>query len=255
MLRYDLVPDSTGVILHGLGELELEVAVMRLMRDFQIELEIGAPNVAYRETIAKVKEQDYTHKKPTGPSGQYARVRIRFEPLPAGGGYIFENVATNAAVPAEYMPGVVKGLDHAKESGVVAGFPMIDFKATLIDGAHHPVDSSVIAFDVAARACFREAIPQAGPKLLEPMMKVEVVTPLDYLGDVIGDLNSRRGQTLGMDSLDDAHAVSAMVPLSNLFGYVNALRSMTGGRAQHTMRFDHYEQVRGHWPPDDSPAR
>ncbi|QEX17642.1 elongation factor G [Hypericibacter terrae] len=235
--------ESGQTIIKGMGELHLEIIVDRMKREFKVEANVGAPQVAYRETISKKIEQDYTHKKQTGGSGQFARVKIRFEPLPPGGGFEFENDVVGGAVPREFVPGVEKGLKAAKESGVIAGFPMIDFKATLIDGAYHDVDSNVLTFDIAARACYREGIPKAGPKLLEPIMKVEVVTPDDYMGDVIGDLNSRRGQVQGMDSRGNARVISAMVPLANMFGYVNTLRSMSQGRAQYTMHFDHYEQV------------
>jgi len=199
--------------------------------------------VAYRETITKTVEHDYTHKKQTGGAGQFARVKIRFEPLEPGQGFVFENAVVGGAVPKEYVPGVQKGLEAARETGVIAGFPVIDFKATLIDGAYHDVDSNVLTFDIAARACFREAIAKAGPKLLEPVMRVEVVTPEEYMGDIIGDLNSRRGQINGMDTRGNARVITAMVPLANMFGYVNNLRSMSQGRAQYTMHFDHYEQV------------
>jgi elongation factor G len=235
--------ESGQTIIKGMGELHLEIIVDRMKREFKVEANVGAPQVAYRETISKKVEQDYTHKKQTGGSGQFARVKIRFEPLAPGGGFVFENDVVGGAVPREFVPGVEKGLKAAKESGVIAGFPMIDFKATLIDGAYHDVDSNVLTFDIAARACYREGIPKAGPKLLEPIMKVEVVTPDDYMGDVIGDLNSRRGQVQGMDSRGNARVITAMVPLANMFGYVNTLRSMSQGRAQYTMHFDHYEQV------------
>jgi elongation factor G len=235
--------ESGQTIIKGMGELHLEIIVDRMKREFKVEANVGAPQVAYRETISKKIEQDYTHKKQTGGSGQFARVKIRFEPLPPGGGFEFENDVVGGAVPREFVPGVEKGLKAAKETGVIAGFPMIDFKATLIDGAYHDVDSNVLTFDIAARACYREGIPKAGPKLLEPIMKVEVVTPEDYMGDVIGDLNSRRGQVQGMDSRGNARVITAMVPLANMFGYVNTLRSMSQGRAQYTMHFDHYEQV------------
>ncbi len=235
--------ESGQTIIKGMGELHLEIIVDRMKREFKVEANVGAPQVAYRETISRKVEQDYTHKKQTGGSGQFARVKIRFEPLPAGSGFEFENDVVGGSVPREFIPGVEKGLKAAKESGVIAGFPMIDFKATLIDGAYHDVDSNVLTFDIAARACYREGIPKAGPKLLEPIMKVEVVTPDDYMGDVIGDLNSRRGQVQGMDSRGNARVITAMVPLANMFGYVNTLRSMSQGRAQYTMHFDHYEQV------------
>ncbi|MGH6937965.1 elongation factor G [Hypericibacter sp.] len=235
--------ESGQTIIKGMGELHLEIIVDRMKREFKVEANVGAPQVAYRETISRKIEQDYTHKKQTGGSGQFARVKIRFEPLPAGSGFEFENDVVGGSVPREFIPGVEKGLKAAKETGVIAGFPMIDFKATLIDGAYHDVDSNVLTFDIAARACYREGIPKAGPKLLEPIMKVEVVTPDDYMGDVIGDLNSRRGQVQGMDSRGNARVIAAMVPLANMFGYVNTLRSMSQGRAQYTMHFDHYEQV------------
>ena len=241
--RVSIDHESGQTIIKGMGELHLEILVDRMKREFKVEANVGAPQVAYRETITKTVEHDYTHKKQTGGAGQFARVKIRFEPLEPGAGYQFENAVVGGAVPKEYVPGVVKGLDSARETGVIAGFPMIDFKATLIDGAYHDVDSNVMTFDIAARACFREGIVKAGPKLLEPVMRVEVVTPEEYMGDVIGDLNSRRGQISGMDSRGIARVISAMVPLANMFGYVNNLRSMSQGRAQYTMHFDHYEQV------------
>ncbi len=241
--RVSVDHESGQTIIKGMGELHLEIIVDRMRREFKVDANVGAPQVAYRETITKTVEQDYTHKKQTGGSGQFARVKIRFEPLPAGGGFEFENKVVGGTVPREYVPGVEKGLKAAKDTGVIAGFPLIDFKATLIDGAYHDVDSNVLTFDIAARACYREGIAKAGPKLLEPVMKVEVVTPEDYMGDVIGDLNSRRGQVAGMDSRGNARVINAMVPLANMFGYVNTLRSMSQGRAQYTMHFDHYEQV------------
>ena len=235
--------ESGQTIIKGMGELHLEIIVDRMKREFKVEANVGAPQVAYRETISRVYEHDYTHKKQSGGSGQYARVKIKYEPLPPGGGYEFENDVVGGSVPKEYVPGVVKGLDSARGNGPLAGFPVIDFKATLIDGAYHDVDSNVLTFDIASRACFREGIPKAGPKLLEPVMRVEVVTPEDYMGDVIGDLNSRRGQVQNMDSRGNARVIQAMVPLANMFGYVNNLRSMSQGRATYTMHFDHYEQV------------
>jgi elongation factor G len=235
--------ESGQTIIKGMGELHLEIIVDRMKREFKVEANVGAPQVAYRESITKKIEWDYTHKKQTGGSGQYAKVKIRFEPGAPGSGFVFENDVVGGTVPREFIPGVEKGLTNAKETGVIAGFPVIDLKCTLIDGGYHDVDSNVMTFDIAARACFREAIPKAGPRLLEPIMKVEVVTPQDYMGDVIGDLNSRRGQVQGMDSRGNASVISAMVPLANMFGYVSTLRSMTQGRAQYTMHFDHYEQV------------
>jgi elongation factor G len=236
-------PESGQTVIKGMGELHLEIIVDRMRREFKVEASVGAPQVAYRETITKTVEYDYTHKKQTGGTGQYARVKIRFEPLPPGSGFVFENKVVGGAVPREYVPGVEKGLKSARESGILAGFPMIDFKATLIDGAYHDVDSSALAFEIAARACYREGIEKARPVLLEPIMRVEVVTPENFMGDVIGDLNSRRGHIQGMDSRGNASVINAMVPLANMFGYVNNLRSMTQGRATYTMHFDHYAQV------------
>jgi len=235
--------ESGQTVIKGMGELHLEIIVDRMKREFKVDANIGAPQVAYRETITRLSEVDYTHKKQTGGSGQYARVKLRFEPLPAGSGYTFDSAVVGGSVPREYVPGVEKGLAGSVDSGVLAGFPVIDFKATLVDGAYHDVDSSVLAFEIASRAAFKEGMMKAGPKLLEPVMRVEVVTPEDYMGDVIGDLNSRRGQVTGMDSRGNARVIQAMVPLANMFGYVNTLRSMSQGRAQYTMHFDHYEQV------------
>jgi len=235
--------ESGQTVIKGMGELHLEILVDRMKREFKVDANVGAPQVAYRETITQKAEIDYTHKKQTGGSGQFARVKLTFEPLPPGSGYQFESAIIGGSVPKEYIPGVEKGLNSAKETGVIAGFPVIDFKATLVDGAFHDVDSSVLAFEIASRAAFREGLPKARPALLEPIMKVEVVTPEDYMGDVIGDLNSRRGQIQGMDSRGNAQVISAMVPLANMFGYVNTLRSMSQGRAQYTMHFDHYEPV------------
>jgi len=235
--------ESGQTIIKGMGELHLEIIVDRMRREFKVEANVGAPQVAYRETITKTYEVDYTHKKQTGGSGQFARVKIRFEPLPPGGGYQFASEVVGGSVPREYIPGVEKGLKSALENGVLAGFPVTDFRCVLIDGAYHDVDSSVLAFEIAARAAFREGIAKAGPKLLEPIMRVEVVTPEDYMGDVIGDLNSRRGSISAMESRGNARVIAAMVPLANMFGYVNTLRSMSQGRAQYTMHFDHYEQV------------
>ena len=234
---------SGQTIIKGMGELHLEILVDRMKREFQVDANVGAPQVAYRETITRPAEVDYTHKKQTGGSGQFARVNITVEPGDAGSGFEFDSSVVGGNVPKEFIPGVEKGLAKAVENGIIAGFPMIDVKATLTDGASHDVDSSVMAFEIAARAAFREGIPKAGPKLLEPMMRVEVVTPEDYLGDIIGDLNSRRGNVTGMDQRANARIVNAMVPLANMFGYVNNLRSMSQGRAQFSMFFDHYSQV------------
>ncbi|MCY3828747.1 MAG: elongation factor G [Rhodospirillaceae bacterium] len=235
--------ESGQTIIAGMGELHLEILVDRLRREFKVDANIGAPQVAYRETISQVADIDYTHKKQTGGSGQFARVKIRFSPGEPGEPFAFENSVVGGNVPKEYAPGVEKGILAAKESGVLAGFPVIDFKAELYDGAYHDVDSSVMAFEIAARAAFREAMQKGKPKLLEPMMKVEAVTPEEYMGDIIGDLNSRRGQVQGMDARGNAQVISAMVPLANMFGYVNTLRSMSQGRATFTMQFDHYEEV------------
>ena len=241
--RVSVDQESGQTVIKGMGELHLEILVDRMKREFKVDANVGAPQVAYRETITRNAEVDYTHKKQTGGSGQFARIKLVFEPLERGEGFQFDSAIVGGAVPKEYVPGVEKGLSVSRDSGVVAGFPVIDFKATLIDGAYHDVDSSVMAFEIAARAAFREGLPKAKPVLLEPIMKVEVVTPEEYMGDVIGDLNSRRGQVTGMDSRGNANVVGAMVPLANMFGYVNNLRSMTQGRAQYTMHFDHYEQV------------
>ncbi len=238
--------ESGQTIIKGMGELHLDIIVDRMRREFKVEANVGAPQVAYRETITKMAEVDYTHKKQTGGAGQFARIKLRFEPLEAGNGYSFVNAIVGGAVPKEYIPGVEKGLLQASDSGVIAGFPMIDYKVTLYDGAYHDVDSSVLAFEIAARAAFREGVPKADPRLLEPIMKVEVVTPEEYMGDIIGDLNSRRGQVSGMDQRGNARVVEAFVPLASMFGYVNTLRSMSQGRAQFTMQFDRYEQVPQH---------
>ncbi|WP_062236888.1 elongation factor G [Aureimonas sp. N4] len=235
--------ESGQTIIAGMGELHLDILVDRMKREFKVEANIGAPQVAYRETITRAADVDYTHKKQTGGTGQFARVKLHIEPGEPTTGYVFESKIIGGAVPKEYVPGVQKGIASVMTSGPLAGFPMVDIKAELIDGAYHDVDSSVLAFEIASRAGFREAIQKAGPKLLEPIMKVEVVTPEDYVGDVIGDLNSRRGQIQGTESRGIATVVNAMVPLANMFGYVNTLRSMSQGRAQYSMQFDHYEQV------------
>jgi elongation factor G len=235
--------ESGQTVIKGMGELHLEIIVDRMKREFKVDANIGAPQVAYRETITRAAEIDYIHRKQTGGSGQFARVKIRFEPLPPGSGFVFENKVVGGTVPKEFVPGVEKGLRGSAENGIIAGFPLIDFKAQLFDGAYHEVDSSALAFEIAARAAFKEGVVKAAPKLLEPIMRVEVVTPDDYMGDVIGDLQSRRGKLTGMDSRGNARVVDAEVPLANMFGYVNTLRSMSQGRAQYTMHFDHYAQV------------
>ena len=242
-LRVRSDEESGQTILSGMGELHLDIIVDRMRREFKVEANIGAPQVAYRETISKPCEIDYTHKKQSGGAGQFARIVLQFEPRSQGEGYSFESKIVGGVVPKEYIPGVEKGLLQAQTTGKLAGFPVVDFSVTLIDGAFHDVDSSVLAFEIAARAAFREAMTKAAAKLLEPVMKVEVVTPEDYMGDIIGDLNSRRGQINNMDQRGVARVVDAKVPLSSMFGYVNNLRSMSQGRAQYTMQFSHYEAV------------
>jgi len=235
--------ESGQTIIKGMGELHLEIIVDRMLREFQVDANIGQPQVAYRETISREADVDYTHKKQTGGSGQFARVKMRAKPLPGGSGYEFENKVVGGNIPKDFIPGVEKGLKSAMESGIKTGFPVTDLKVTLYDGASHDVDSSVMAFEIAARAAFRELAAQAKPRVLEPMMRVEVVTPDEYLGDIIGDLNSRRGNVGGMDQRGNARVISAQVPLATMFGYVNTLRSMSQGRAQFTMHFDHYAVV------------
>ena len=241
--RVSTDPESGQTVIKGMGELHLEILVDRMRREFKVDATVGAPQVAYRETISRTAEVDYTHKKQTGGSGQYARIKVRFEPQESGSGVTFENAVVGGSVPREFIPGVQKGLMSAAQSGVLSGFPVIDLKATLYDGASHDVDSSVMAFEIAARAAFREGMAKAGPKLLEPVMRVEVVTPEDYMGDIIGDLNSRRGQVTAMDQRGNARVISAFVPLANMFGYVSTLRGMSQGRAQFTMHFDRYAEV------------
>ena len=238
--------ESGQTIIKGMGELHLDIIVDRMKREFKVDANIGAPQVAYRETISRAGKIDYTHKKQTGGSGQFARVIMEFEPQEPGEGFSFESKIVGGSVPKEYIPGVSKGLDTARESGALAGYPVIDFKATLIDGGFHDVDSSVLAFEIAARAAFREAMDKCGAVLLEPVMNVEVVTPEEYMGDVIGDLNARRGMVQGTEPRGNAQVITAMVPLANMFGYINTLRSMSQGRAQYTMQFDHYERVPQH---------
>ena len=235
--------ESGQTVMKGMGELHLEILVDRMLREFKVDATVGAPQVAYRETITQPTSVDYTHKKQSGGAGQFAKVVLEFEPLEKGEGVVFDSKIVGGRVPKEYIPGVEKGIKLSTETGFLAGFPVIDFKCTLVDGAFHDVDSSVMAFEIAARAAFREAMPKAKAVLLEPMMKVEVVTPEEYMGDIIGDLNSRRGQVSGMEQRGVNHVVNSMVPLANMFGYVNNLRSMSQGRASYTMTFDHYEEV------------
>ncbi|HRK94742.1 MAG TPA: elongation factor G [Rhodospirillales bacterium] len=241
--RVSIDAESGQTVIKGMGELHLEIIVDRMKREFKVDAAVGAPQVAYRETISRTATVDYTHKKQTGGAGQFARVAIRFEPQEPGKGVQFESEVVGGSVPREYVPGVQKGILQAAQTGVIAGFPMIDFKAVLFDGASHDVDSSVMAFEIASRAAYREGIVKAGPKLLEPLMRVEVVTPDDYMGDIIGDLNSRRGQISGMDQRGNARVITALVPLATMFGYVNTLRSMSQGRATYTMHFDKYADV------------
>mgnify|MGYP006280937185 CR=1 FL=1 len=235
--------ESGQTIIKGMGELPLDIIIDRMKREFKVEANIGAPQVAYRESITKPAEIDYTHKKQTGGSGQFARVNMIFEPGERGSGFEFESEIVGGNIPREYIPGVQNGLTQAKETGIIAGFPVVDFKVRLVDGAYHDVDSSVMAFEIAARVAFKEAVAKAGPRLLVPTMKAEVVSPEEYMGDIIGDLNSSRGQVQSMEDRSNAKVITAMVPLANMFGYINTLRSMSQGRAQYTMHFDHYEEV------------
>jgi elongation factor G len=236
--------ESGQTIIKGMGELHLDIKVDILKRTYKVDANIGAPQVAYREKLTRPATVTYTHKKQTGGSGQYAEVKIVAEPLPPGGeNFVFENEIVGGAVPKEYIPGVEKGLESVLGSGVLAGFPVVDLKVSLLDGKFHEVDSSALAFEIASRMALREALQKGGAVLLEPVMKVEVVTPEDYTGSVIGDLNSRRGQIQGQDMRGNANVITAMVPLANMFSYVNNLRSMSQGRATFTMQFDHYAEV------------
>jgi len=246
-LRIESDQESGQTILRGMGELHLEIIVDRMKREFKVDANIGAPKVAYREAITRSVEIDYTHKKQSGGSGQFAKVKIIFEPITdekeAKENFIFISEIVGGRVPKEYIPGVEKGLKSAKETGFLAGYPVVRLKTRLIDGAYHDVDSSTLAFEIAARSAFREAMEKAGAVILEPIMKVEVVTPEDYMGDVIGDINSRRGQIMNLEPRDVVQVITAKVPLAAMFGYVNSLRSLSQGRAQYTMEFDSYEQV------------
>ncbi len=245
-------PETGQTILKGMGELHLDIKIDIMKRTYGVEANIGAPQVAYRETISREADEDYTHKKQSGGSGQFARVLFKMRPLPADAkdakgepitDYNFLNTTVGGSIPKEYIPGFEKGMRGAKETGIIAGFPVINIEIELYDGKYHDVDSSALAFEIAARAAFKEAMAKAGPQLLEPVMKVEVVTPEEYMGDVIGDLNSRRGMIQGMEDRGNAKVVLAMVPLANMFGYINTLRGMSKGRASYTMEFDHYEAV------------
>ncbi len=235
--------ESGQTIIKGMGELHLEIIVDRMKREFKVEANVGAPQVAYREYLAKKVDIDYTHKKQSGGSGQFGRIKFTATPGERGSGFVFKDEVKGGNIPKEYIPSVEKGLRETAETGSLIGFPIIDFEVTLYDGAYHDVDSSALAFEICARSAMREAAQKSGIKLLEPIMKVEVVTPEDYLGDVIGDMNSRRGQIQGTDSRGNAQTVEAMVPLANMFGYVNTLRSFTQGRAQYSMQFSHYDEV------------
>jgi elongation factor G len=235
--------ESGQTIIKGMGELHLDIIVDRMKREFKVEANIGAPQVAYRETILGSAEYDYIHKKQSGGAGQFARVKLAIAPLEPGKGREVENKIKGGSIPKEFIPGVEKGIESVSDSGILAGFPIIDYKVTIVDGLHHDVDSSVLAFEIASRHCFKEACIRASLKLLEPIMRVEVVTPEDYMGDVIGDLNSRRGHVEGTETRGNATVITAMIPLANMFGYVNNLRSMSQGRAQYSMFFDHYEKV------------
>ncbi|WP_265564201.1 elongation factor G [Sphingomicrobium arenosum] len=235
--------ESGQTIIKGMGELHLDIIVDRMKREFKVDANVGAPQVAYRESLKKSAEMTYTHKKQSGGSGQFAEVKINVTPGERGAGITFTDNVKGGNIPKEYIPSVEKGMRETAETGSLIGFPIIDFDIELTDGKYHDVDSSALAFEIAGRAAMREIAQKAGIKLLEPVMKVEVVTPEDYLGDVIGDLNSRRGQIQGTDSRGNAQAVEAMVPLANMFGYINELRSFTSGRAQYSMQFSHYDEV------------
>ncbi|MCP5036087.1 MAG: elongation factor G [Rhodobacteraceae bacterium] len=241
--RVETDQESGQTIMKGMGELHLDILVDRLKREFKVEANIGAPQVAYRETIGHEIEHTYTHKKQSGGSGQYAEVKMIISPTEPGEGYSFESRIVGGSIPKEFIPGVEKGIKSVMDSGPLAGFPVIDFKVALIDGKFHDVDSSVLAFEIAGRMCMREGLRRAGAKMLEPVMKVEVVTPEDYTGGIIGDLTSRRGQVTGQEPRGNAVAIDSMVPLANMFGYINTLRSMSSGRAQFSMQFDHYDPV------------
>ncbi|MDR2778315.1 MAG: elongation factor G [Rickettsiales bacterium] len=246
-LRVESDQESGQTILKGMGELHLEIIIDRLRREFNVDANIGQPQVAYRETITRTIEVEYLHKKQTGGSGQFAKINVRFEPKPKTeedkSDFEFKSEVVGGRVPKEFIPGVEKGFQIAKNTGVIAGYPVVDFRAVLYDGAYHEVDSSVLAFEIAAKACFREEISKAHPVLLEPMMAVEVVTPEEYMGDIIGDINSRRGQIKNLTDRSGIKVIEAIVPLSAMFGYVNSLRSMSQGRAQFTMIFERYDQV------------
>jgi elongation factor G len=249
--QFSVDHESGQTVIKGMSEPHLETVIGRLKSEFEVDVKLGAPQVAYRETITRQVNVDYTHKKQTGGSGQFARVKLLLEPLPAGTGFQFESKITDGTVPKEHIPGIEKGVKGALESGVLAGFPVIDLKVQLMDGTYHEVDSNALAFEIAAHAAMKEGLAKAGSKLLEPVMNVEVVTPRDYMGDVIGDLNLRRGRITGQDRRGNAEVLIAHAPLANMFGYANSLRSMSRDRAEFTMQFSHYERVPRYPPPDD----
>jgi elongation factor G len=242
-LRLKTDQETGETILSGMGELHLEIIIDRLRREYGVDANIGAPQVAYRETISRTHTETYTHKKQSGGSGQYAEVKIIFEPQERNEGVLFENKVVGGAVPKEYIPAVEKGIRVQADTGVLAGFPTVDFKYTLVDGKYHDVDSSALAFEIAAKACFREGMKKAGPIILEPIMDVEITTPQDHVGDVVGDLNRRRGMIQNQESSGSTIIVRAHVPLKEMFGYISHLRSMTKGRASFTMQFHHYDPV------------
>jgi elongation factor G len=245
---FEVESQSGQTIIKGFSETHLEVVAERLKHEFKVKANIGAPQVAYRETISRAADVDYTHKKLTGASGEYARVKVRFEPLPRGSGYRFENAVIGGTVPTAYIPGVEKGLKDSLKTGVLAGFPVMDFSATLYDGAYHDVDSSALAFETAARGAFKEGMQKAGPKLLEPVMRVEVVTQRDHLPSVLDDLKKRRAEIADRSPTDrDARVITALIPLANLFGYNRSLRLLSQGHATCSIEFSHYAPV----PPTD----
>jgi elongation factor G len=243
MLGVSIDQESGQTILKGMGELQLDTKIEILRRTYGIDVNVGAPQVAYRETLSRPVTIDYTHKKQTGAAGQFARVKVEFAPLPPGSGYVFENDVVGGSIPKEFIPSVDKGIKSQKESGLLAGFPVIDFGARLIDGAYHEVDSNALTFEIAGRAAFRELASKGGVKLLEPIMKVEVVAPDEFLGGVIGDLNSRGGWILGTETQRNFQIVTARVALANLFGYADSLGSLTQQRAQCSIQFDHYDRA------------
>jgi elongation factor G len=238
--RVETDEESGETILKGMGELHLDIKVDILKRTHNVEVEVGKPQVAYRETITQRVEDSYTHKKQTGGSGQFAKIDYIVEPGETNSGYVFESVVTGGNVPREFWPAVDKGFKVSMDQGTLAGFPLLDVKVTLVDGGYHPVDSSAVAYEIAARAAYRQSVPKAGPQLLEPIMKVDVFTPEDHVGDVIGDLNRRRGMIQGQEAGPTGVRVKADAPLSEMFGYIGDLRTMTSGRGQFSMEFSHY---------------